>query len=70
MVLPQRLRVVHAPINSREVVLRDPNYCLDEEDDVGDDAQDGMGTLEVVVGAFVVFDDDEAGEEAKNGGAV
>lgn len=72
MILPHRLRVVHAPIYSREVVLRDSNYCLDEENDVGDEAQDGMGTFEVcaIVGDFVVFDDDEAREEAKDGGAV
>ncbi len=70
MILPHRLRVVHAPIYSWEVVLRDSDHCLDEENDVGDEAQDRMGTLEVVVGAFVVFDDDEAREEAKDGGAV
>jgi len=72
MILPHRLRVIHAPIYSREVVLRDSNYCLDEENDVGDQAQDGMGTFEVcaIVGDFVVFDDDEAREEAKHGGAV
>lgn len=72
MVLPHRLCVVHASIYSREVVLRDSNYCLDEENDVGGQAQDSMGTFEMcaIMGDFVVFDDDKAGEEAEDRGAI
>ena len=72
MVLPHRLRIIHAPIYSWEVVLRNSDYRLDEENDVGGEAQNGMGTFEVsaIVGDFVVFDDDEARKEAKDGGAV
>jgi len=72
MILPHRLRVIHAPIYSWEVVLRDPNYCLNKENDIGNQAQNGMGTFEVcaIVGDFVVFDDDEASEETEDGGAV
>ena len=72
MILPHRLRVLHAPVHGREVVLRDAHDGLDEEDDVGDEAKDGVRGLEVRagVGDLVVFDDDEAGEEGEDGGAV
>lgn len=72
MVLVDRLGVVHAPEHARRVVLRDADDGLQEEEDVGGEAEDGVRGLEVRagVGDLVVFDDDEAGEEGEDGGEV
>lgn len=72
MILVDLLCVSHAAEDGRGVELCDANGGLDEEEDIGDEAEDGVRGLEVraAVGDFVVFDDDEGGEEREDGGGV
>lgn len=72
MILVNTLRVIHAPEHTRDVILCDAHDGLQEEENVGDQAEDGVGGFEVcaAVGDFVVFDDDEGGEEGEDGGHV
>lgn len=72
MVLVDRLGVVDASEDRRDVVLGDADEGLEDEEDVGEQAEDGVRGAEVlaVVGDFVVFDDDEAGDEGEDAGAV
>ena len=72
MILPNRLGVVNTAIHGREEILRDAHYRLDGEHDVGDEPEDGVRRLEVTMRGldFVVFDDDQPGEEGEDGGAV
>ncbi len=72
VVLVDRLGVVHASEHAGQVVLRDADEGLQEEEDVGDEAEDGVRGLEVqaVVVDLVILDDDEAGEEGEDGGEV
>ena len=62
MVFVKRLRVVDAAEQARNVVLRDADQGLDEEEDVDDQAKDVMGRSEMstVVGKFVIFNDNES----------
>ena len=72
MVLVHRLCIIHVPEHARDIVLRDTDQGLEDEKDVGDEAEDGVRGAEVgaTVGNFVVFDYDEAGEEGEDAGAV
>ena len=72
VVLVHRLCIIHGPVQFGGVVLRDAHGGLDGEEEVGDEAKDGVRGLEVGarVGDFVVFDHDEASKEGEDGGAV
>ena len=72
MVLPYCLRIVHATIQAREVILRDANDSLDGEDDVSDEPEDGVRGLEMraAVRDLVILDYDKAGDEGQNRGAI
>lgn len=72
MVLPYCLRIIHATIQVREIILRDANNSLDGEDDVGDEPEDGVRGLEMRAGVrdLVIFDYDKAGDECQDRGAV
>lgn len=72
VVLVDFLGVVDATEQGRDVVLGDSDDGLEEEEDVGDEAKDGVRGLEVVaaVGDFVVFDHDEGGDEGEDRGQV
>lgn len=58
------LRVVLSTVELRYKVLCEADYCLDEEKDVGDQAEYGVRGFEVgaVVGCLVVYDHDESAE--------
>lgn len=64
MVLVDGLGIIHAAEYVWGVVLGDADQGLQEEEDVRDQAEDGVRGLEVcaAVGDFIVFDDDEAAE--------
>lgn len=72
MVLVHSLGVVDAAEHCWEIVLRDADEGLDDEEDVGDQAEDGVRGAEVLaaVGNFVVFDYDKAGDESEDAGAI
>lgn len=72
MVLVDGLGVVDAAEEAGDVVLRDADQGLQDEDDVGDQADDAVGGVEMwgAVGEFVIFDDDQAGDEGEGAGAV
>lgn len=72
MILVHRLSIVDAAEHHWHVVLRDADEGLHDEEDVGDQAEDGVRGAEVLaaVGDFVVFDYYEAGDEGEDAGAV
>lgn len=72
MILPDRFGVVNPSIHGGEVILRDAHERLDGEHNVGDEPQNRVRGLEVSMLGFdfVVFDDDQAGEEGEDRGAV
>jgi hypothetical protein len=47
VVLVQGLSVLHASDQVREVELHNSNRCIQKEEDVRDEAENGMGRLEV-----------------------
>ena len=63
MVLIQCFRLLHAAINPGREVLRDPHHGLQDDQDVGDEAEDGVRALEVdaPVVELVVLDDHQPG---------
>lgn len=65
VVLPHGLGILLAPVQRRGVILREADDGLQEQKDVGYEAEDGVRRLEVLVaGALLVdLDDDEAGEQ-------
>lgn len=65
VVLVDGFGVIHASVDARGVVLRYTHDGLDTEEDVCDEAEDAVwgGEVGAVVGEFIVFDYDEAGEE-------
>ena len=69
MILVDTLRSLRAPEYTRGIVLGDADDRLQEEEDVGDEAEDGVGGFEMCagVGDLVVFDDDEGGKEGEDG---
>lgn len=72
MILVNLLRPFHATIQRRGIILRNPDNCLQEEEDVSDEAEFSVNGGEVrgAVGEFVVFDDYEGGEEGEGGEGV
>jgi len=72
VVFVQLLRIVDASVKSGQEVLRDTHKRLNDDQDVGDQAEDGVGRLEVsaVVRDLVVLDDDEAGDRGEKGDVV
>lgn len=72
MVLVDTLGVIHAPEHFGGIVLRYPHDGLQEEEDVGDKAEDGVRGLEVrpAVADLVVFDYHQGGQEGEDGGCV
>lgn len=72
VVLVNGLGVVHAAEQLRDVVLRDADEGLQDEEDVGDEAE--LAVLGVKVrfpaGELVVFDHNQAGDEGESAGAV
>lgn len=72
MVLVNRLGVINAAEQTRDIVLRDAHQGLDEEENVDDQAQDVMGgsKMGAIVGKFVIFDDNESGQECEDTGAI
>jgi hypothetical protein len=64
VVLVQFLRIVDSAVQRGYKVLRDSDDRLDEDEDIGDQPEDGVGGHEVraVVADLVVLDHDEAGE--------
>jgi len=72
VVLVDALRVVHAPVQTRCEKLRDADQRLDDDEDVGDEAEDGVWGLKMyaIVRELVVFDDDEAGDEGEDADVV
>ena len=73
MVLVDRLGVIHATIEAREVVLRYTYQCLQHEKNIRNQPQNRVRRDEMpvsAIGDFVVLDDDEAGEEGEDGGDV
>lgn len=72
VVLVNGLGLINAAEHGREVKLAEANQNLDDQQDVGDEAENGVRRLEVgaIVVYFVVLDDDEAGDESKEGGPV
>jgi hypothetical protein len=61
MILVQLLRVGLAAIHLGHKVLREAHESLQEQENVGDEAQNSVGRLKVSVVAFIDLDDDEAG---------
>lgn len=72
VVLVQRLRIIDAPVQAREEVLRDANKSLQEQEDVCHETENGVRGFEMgsVVVELVVFDDNEAGEGGQDGDIV
>ena len=72
MVFVYRLRVINASEHRRDIVLRYPDQGLDDEEYVGDQAQNGVWGLEVLAAVrdLVVFDYDEASDESEDADAI
>lgn len=72
MIFVDALGLLRAPEYTRSIVLGDADDRLKEEEDVSGETEDGMGRFEVRagVGDLIVLDDDESGNEGKNGGQV
>lgn len=72
MIFPHGLGVIDAAEQCGDVVLRDADEGLEEEEDVDKETEDVVRGTEVgaVVGEFVVFDDDEAAQQGQNAGTV
>ena len=68
MVFIQRLGIVHTPVESRGVILRNPDNSLNAKEDVRDEAENGVGRNEMIprVGDFVVLDDDQTSNEGQD----
>jgi hypothetical protein len=64
VVLVQLLRILHPAVQRGHKVLRDADDRLDEDQDVGDEAEDGVrrDKVRAAVADLVVFDHDQAGE--------
>ena len=65
VVLVYGLRIIHASIEARGVILRYSHHSLNSEDDVGDESKDAVrgGEVGAGVGEFVVLDYYEGGEK-------
>ena len=72
VVLVQLLRILHSAVKRRHKVLGDSDDSLDEHQDVGYEAEDGVRRDEVrtAVADLVVFDHDQAGEGGEQGDVV
>jgi hypothetical protein len=72
VVLVQLLRILHPAVQRGHKVLRDADDRLDEDQDVGDEAEDGVrrDKVRAAVADLVVFDHDEAGEGGEEGDVV
>ena len=72
MILVNSLGVVDAAIKRRDVQLGKANQCLDEQQDVGGEADNGVGGLEVsaVVAGLIVVDDNKGGQKSEKGSAI
>lgn len=72
VVLVQLLRILLAAVDLRHKVLRHADKGLDGDQDVGEQAKDGVGRLEVYafVRDLVVLDDDEAGDGRGEGEVI
>lgn len=66
VVFVKRLRVIHAAIKLRHIILRETNQSLDSKQDVCNQAQDRMRRLEMraIMRELVIFDDDEASDQS------
>lgn len=70
MIFVYRLRIRLAAVEAGGVKLRQPDDSLQHEEAEGDEAELAVhgGEVWCPVGEFVVFDDDEGGEEGEGGG--
>ena len=67
MILVERLCIVYTSVQSRHEELRHPDECLQPDQDVGDESEDGMRRDEVcsVVRELVVLDDYQSGNRCE-----
>lgn len=72
MVFVDALGIFYGPKDRWGVKLRDPDDGLQEEQDVGNNAKDGMGGFEVHARMrdFIVLDHYEAGDKGEGAGGV
>jgi len=72
VVLIHGLSILHAAKEAWGVVLRETEQRLGDEEAVSDQAEDSVRRLEVcpAVRNLVVFDDDQAGDEAEDAAYV
>lgn len=72
MVFINLLRVVHAAVEAGRVILCESHEALEEQEDVADCTEDGVGGFKVRarVGKFGVEDGGEAGVEGDDGESV
>jgi len=72
VVLVQLLCILDAAVQRGHKVLGDANNRLDEHQDVGDEAEDGVrrDKVRAAVGDLVVLDHDQAGEGGEQGDVV
>lgn len=72
MPLVQALGIVHASIQLRHVVGCKPDQCLDGEQDVSDESENGMcgHKMCAVVRELVVLDDNQAGDQGVQGQVI
>jgi hypothetical protein len=72
MVLINGLGVVDATEHGRDIILCNTNQGLDDQQSVGDEAENGVRGRKVgaVVIEFVVFNNDETRNEGEEGGAI
>ena len=68
MIFPYGLCIIFPAVYNGEVILRDTYQSLDDEENVGDQAEDSVWGHEMgsPVGNLVVLDDHEAGDKSEN----
>lgn len=72
MILVNGFGIVDAAVEGRKVKLGEANQGLNQQQNVGGEADNGVGRLKVgtIVGGFIVIDDNKGGEKSEKGGSV
>lgn len=72
MIFPNLLCIMYSAVDPGREILGDAYECLEDEQNVGGEAQDGMRRLEMgaVVVELVDFNGDEPGDQGQHGNIV